>query len=89
MGISDSRERVTSISQSYSGKKEERKPTMVSKPEYVPSVMIFFKEQTKHTGNRNVDLFFLNLFLFNIVLSSHTFIKNISSIWKYFDNFYF
>lgn len=48
--MSDSRERVTNISQSYSGKKEERKHTTVSKPEYVPSVMIFFKEQTEHSG---------------------------------------
>lgn len=60
----DSRERVTNISRSYSGKKEERKATMVSKLEYVGehSMMIFTKEQTEHSGYRNAEFFFTYFF---------------------------
>lgn len=59
MGTSDSRERVTNISRSYSGKKEDRKATMVSKLEYVDEhSMTFFKEKTEHNGYRHVEIFF-------------------------------
>lgn len=63
MGTSDSRERVTNISRSYSGKKEDRKATMVSKLEYVDEhSMTFFKEKTEHTGYRHVEIFFTYFF---------------------------
>lgn len=89
VGMFDSRKRMTNISRSYSGKKEERKATMVSKLEYVGehSMMVFSKEQTEHSGHRNVE-FFKNLFLFTILLSFYNFIKNIYFILKDFDIFY-